>query len=170
MNFQENVLNLSSPVTSLRSGRLMALFPWFCASSRRPSRPSLCCQYLVEIFSTWNGIWGNFSPRHSPSPPSSFSSARPALNSLTRPITFVILWALLLGFCEAIIISMLSAIYHSVKVAIINVTPVTACTFLLNFFYRENNNNGDNDNNNNWLHQVGLLSYNKQDKTWPIIK
>lgn len=44
---------------------------------------------------------------------------------------------------------MLSAIYHSVKVAIINITPVTACTFLLNFFYRENNNNGDNDNNNN---------------------
>lgn len=45
---------------------------------------------------------------------------------------------------------MRSAIYHSVKAAIINITPVTACTFLLNFsFYRENNNNDDDDNNNN---------------------
>lgn len=93
VNFQANVLNLSSPVSSMSSGRLIGLLPCFLCFSPAASSVSMRCQYLVEVFPTLNGIWGNFSPRHSPSPPSSFTSAWPALNSLTRPITFVIISA-----------------------------------------------------------------------------
>ena len=82
-----------SAVQSLRSGRLIGLFPRFRASPRRPpSHPSPPLSILGGNISGINGIWGNFSPRHSPSPPSSlFTSAR-ADFATRSAISFFLLW------------------------------------------------------------------------------
>lgn len=156
VNFKENVLNLSPCNVFTRSGRSVALFPRLCSSSRRPAHPSLNCQYLGETFSALNGIWGNFSPRYSPSPPSSFISARPALNSLTRPFTFVrlisaafrFLWDHYYCYISILLLSILYAIYHNVQVCL---HLFFFARFCFIFFYKDNKNIIIVNNNNSLM-------------------